>query len=930
MLNPQLRKLSFLALLLPLSCTNIADGDVNSRQAVESESATETRPGNYQKVTEVEGITEYRLDNGLQVLLFPDQTKETVTVNVTYLVGSKHENYGETGMAHLLEHLVFKGTPKHPDIPSELSAAGARPNGTTWTDRTNYFETFAATEENIEWALSMESSRMVDSFIAQEDLDSEMTVVRNEFERGENSPIRITLQRLASAAYDWHNYGKSTIGARSDLENVPIDRLKAFYKKYYQPDNAIVIVAGKFENEDMIERVNKYFGVIPKPARELPALYTSDPAKDGERSAIIRRVGDIQLAGLAYHIPAGSHPDFAAIQVLSSVLGDTPSGRLHKALVEEKLASRVFGFNFQWQEPGLAMYFAEVAKDGDLEKTTEQLVSIVESLKENPVTEDEVERIKRNALKNIELSFNNSEGIALQLSEWLGMGDWRLFFLNRDRIEAVTVEDVQRVAEKYLLRNNRTLAQFIPTEEAQRVDIPQVASVDEMVAGYTGREAIAQGELFEPTFDNIDNRTALTSLSADQRMTLLEKRTRGESVNLVMQLNFGDLESLTGKRLIGSMTASMLMRGAGDLSRQDIQDELDKLKATMQVGGGAESVTVRISTVKETLPQVLQLVDTILKSPSFDEDEFEQYRKTFKVDIERNLQDPQSLAFNAYNRLLSPYPTDHPSYAPTFAELVAEIEAVELDDLKAFHAKFYGANKMNLAVVGDFSSAEVESTITDMLNDWNSDVKFERIVNPYQEIEVQRIVFDTPDKENATFIAGTSLPVGRNHPDAPALELGNYIFGGGFLNSRLATRLRQQDGLSYGTQSFMQSGNYSDITAFGAFAISAPQNLDRVEQGFKEEFERMLRDGFTDEEIESAKSGLLQSRQVSRAQDNELAGLLLSNTDLERDMQWHKNYEENLMKLTADDVLEVMNKYLDMSKISIISAGDMSKAKAAE
>ena len=211
------------------------------------------------KVTEVEGISEYRLANGLQVLLFPDQTKETVTVNVTYHVGSKHENYGETGMAHLLEHLVFKGTPKHKDIPAELSSHGARPNGTTWTDRTNYYETFAATEENIDWALSMESDRMVNSFIAKKDLDSEMTVVRNEFERGENNPFRITLQRMLAASYEWHNYGKSTIGSRADLENVPIDRLQAFYRKYYQPDNATLTVAGKFDSSEMLKKINATF-----------------------------------------------------------------------------------------------------------------------------------------------------------------------------------------------------------------------------------------------------------------------------------------------------------------------------------------------------------------------------------------------------------------------------------------------------------------------------------------------------------------------------------------------------------------------------------------------------------------------------------------------------------------------------------------------
>src|SRR6266498_2101582 len=199
------------------------------------------------KVTSVEGITEYKLANGLHVLLFPDQTKQTITVNITYLVGSRNENYGETGMAHLLEHLMFKGTPRHPNIPQELTAHGARPNGTTWLDRTNYYETFQATEENLRWALDLESDRMVHSFIAKKDLDSEMTVVRNEFELGENSPSAVLFERVVSTAFLWHNYGHSTIGARADIENVPIERLQAFWRTYYQPDNAYLLVAGKLD-----------------------------------------------------------------------------------------------------------------------------------------------------------------------------------------------------------------------------------------------------------------------------------------------------------------------------------------------------------------------------------------------------------------------------------------------------------------------------------------------------------------------------------------------------------------------------------------------------------------------------------------------------------------------------------------------------------
>src|SRR5437660_4035427 len=286
------------------------------------------------RVTSVEGITEYALPNGLRVLLFPDQTKETATVNLTYLVGSRHEGYGETGMAHLLEHMVFKGTDKHPNIPQELTAHGASPNGSTSFDRTNYYETFAATEENLRWALDLEADRMVNSHVWKKDLDSEMTVVRNEFEAGENNPGQVLFKRVLATMFDWHNYGHLTIGARSDIENVPIERLQAFYHRYYQPDNAVLTIAGKVDEARTLALVVDFFGRIPRPERKLIPTYTREPTQDGERMVTLRRVGDVHLIAAGYHAPSGQHPEAAAAQVLSYVLGNTPAGRLHKALVE--------------------------------------------------------------------------------------------------------------------------------------------------------------------------------------------------------------------------------------------------------------------------------------------------------------------------------------------------------------------------------------------------------------------------------------------------------------------------------------------------------------------------------------------------------------------------------------------------------------------
>src|SRR5215471_16791956 len=234
----------------------------------------QTLPQGVTKVTSVEGINEYALPNGLHVLLFPDASSPKLTVNMTYMVGSRHEGYGETGMAHLLEHLLFKETATRKDIKQELKDHGAEMNGSTSWDRTNYFETMNATDENLKFALELEADRMIHTKIEKPILDKEMTVVRNEFEMRENSPEGILVQRALEHAYTWHNYGKMPIGNRSDIENVPIHALAAFYQKYYQPDDALLTVAGKFDPTKTLDMVVKLFGAIPKPTRTLDQTYT--------------------------------------------------------------------------------------------------------------------------------------------------------------------------------------------------------------------------------------------------------------------------------------------------------------------------------------------------------------------------------------------------------------------------------------------------------------------------------------------------------------------------------------------------------------------------------------------------------------------------------------------------------------------------------
>lgn len=878
-------------------------------------------------VTQVEGITEYRLKNGLQVLLFPDPSKETVTVNVTYKVGSKHEKYGETGMAHLLEHLLFKGSKQHPDIPAEMSAHGAEANGTTSYDRTNYYETFAATPENIDWALRLEADRMVNSFIARRDLDSEMTVVRNEFERAENSPFGVLMRGMMAAAYRWHSYGKPTIGARSDIENVAIERLQDFYRNYYQPDNAVLTVAGKFDELQLLRQIQKTFGRIPAPKRELPKLYTVEPAQDGERSVTVRRVADIQWFSTAYHIPAGSHPDYAPLQLLADILGDTPRGRLHQALVEKRLAVTSFGYPYQLQDPGLLLFAAQVDKNIPLDSAATALLEVVEGLGRSPVTEEELERAKRNLAKQITLAFSSSESIAIALSEYIGMGDWRLLFLTRDRFETVTLAEVQRVAEHYLARNNRTEGRFLPAAAPARVEIPVVADVAALLQGYQGRAAVADGEAFDPSFANIQARTQTRTLASGAAVALLPKKTRGGQVALELALQFGTEQSLHGRGTIAELTSAMLERGTANFTRQGLQDRLDELQAELNVSGDSTSTSATLITTRENLPAVIALLAEVLRRPAFDAKELTQLQDRAVANMEAGRQEPQSIIGRELARVYNRWPLGHPYHTPTLDEEIKAVRAVTLADIQRFHKEFYGASSLQVAVVGDLDAENTFATLEREFGDWRSSSPYTYIPKIYQQLPRQDLTRETPDKENASMAATLPLPVGETDPDAVALELGTYVFGGGFLNSRLATRLRQQEGLSYNAGAWLGLDPRSDAGSFTAYAIFAPQNLAAVEKGIREELRRLLEQGVREDELTAAKSGMLQEAQVARTQNDHLAALLLKNLEVGRPMAWYEAREARLQALTASEVQATLRKYLADDQLSMVRAGDFKRGK---
>jgi zinc protease len=883
--------------------------------------AVPSLPAGVARGPSVEGLTEYQLANGLRILLIPDPTKPIITVNIVYLVGSRHEGYGETGMAHLLEHLMSYGSPRHPDAKKEQNDRGARRNASTWWDRTNYYETFPASDDNLAWALDLEADRMTNAFVRADILASQMSVVRNELEANENNAAAILEERAFSTAFLWHNYGKSTGGSRTDVERVPIERLQEFYRKYYRPDNAVLVVAGKFDEARALDLATSRFGSVAKPAAPVPVTYTEEPVQDGERSVVLRRVGDVQFIGAAYHIPAAAHPDSSLMSVVGAILTNAPSGRLHRALVDTKKAVSVNRSTYLLREPGAVYYAVNVRRDTSIDAARDTLIATLDSISSTPVTAEEVDRARAELLRTIDLGTTNSDQFALSLTEWIGAGDWRLFFLHRDRIREARAADVQRAALQYLRPSNRTVALFRPEDSPVRAVIPAAPALASVVDGYRGDAVASLGEAFDPTPENIERRTVRTTLANGMRLVTLPKKTRGALVSGVLQLNYGDQASLNGTSAVADAVRQLLTSGTRARTRQQIRDELNRLRAQLSISGSAGRTSVSFQTVAASVNDVLRLIADLLKEASYPEDQLEEARQNSLAIAEGQRSDPQALAQLALARQFNPWPAADPRAVPTIAEQIAGINGVTAEAVRQFHREFYGAAGAELAIVGDVVPAEIRRVATELFASWKSGRGYSELQREFQKIPARAQSIETPDKANAVFMAGMLFNVGEDHADYPALLLANYMLGG-HSTSRLYNRIRAKEGLSYSVSSGLVADGLMPRSQWTTAAITNPLNIKKVEAAFRDEIERVLRDGFVADEVAAAKTGWLQGRQVQRSQDGLLALRLQQLEHDRRTMAFDGVLENKIAALTPEAIWAALRRHLDLAQMTIVTAGD--------
>jgi len=708
---------------------------------------------------------------------------------------------------------------------------------------------------------------------------------------------------------------------------VDIGQLRAFYHEYYQPDNAVLIVAGKFDPQTTLADIEATLGKLPKPERKLPPEYTVEPTQDGERSVTLRRTGGTPLVAAMYHIPAGASADFVPFDLATTILADTPSGRLYHALVPTKLASGVFGFTMENLDPGLAMFAAQLTPGKDLDAAMKALTGTLESLGKKPFTEQELDRARSKWLTSWEQTYSDPEQVGVALSEAIAAGDWRLFFLQRDRARKATLAEVQKAATTYLVQSNRIEGRYIPTEKPVRA--PQTERVDltAVFKDYKGDPDFKAASAFDPSPANIDKLTQRTTLDLPNgpvKLALLPKATRGSRVQAQMLIQFGNEKDLLGQRVNSSAAADLLLRGTDKLSRQDIQDRLDKLQAELGFSGGGTTLKVAMSTKGENLPELTALALEIIRNASFPKEQVEEYQRQLETSIQNAMTEPSALAGRALARHDNPWPADDLRYVPTFEESLTSVRALNREALAKFHAKFYGAGDIEFSAVGDFEPAAVEKSLRTGLAGWTKAPAYTRVPNPYREVPAKQFDIDTPDKANAFYLSRLPLKLQDTNADYAALYLANYLFGASE-TSRLWNRVRETEGLSYNVRSSLSVSAFEPAATWSIYAIYAPQNRERLEKAINEELARVLKDGFSDKEITEGITALLNYRNLARAQDDVLASTWLDYLERGRTFAWSAEMDKKISALTPDAVNAALRKYVRPDAFSTALAGGFKK-----
>ena len=855
------------------------------------------------------GFSSYLLPNGFKIILVAYPSAANTRIELLIKTGSKLEGYGETGMAHLLEHMLFKSAGRRADIKSDLTALGAIWNGTTDADRTTFFETVAAEPEKIDEAIRIEADRFIRARFTKEHLASEMTVVRNELERNDSDPGSLVMRALQRESYFWHGYSRPTIGARSDIEEAPFAALQAFHKKHYRPDNAALIVSGKFDPSHVLALASRLFSEARNPATPMANRWTRDETRAAtNRSELFLPAGKTIVAS-AWKMPGQTDRQTYALDLATGALCDEDWGSLRKDMVlGRKLAVSVACNTIIRPDYSLLIASAEAGQGADAEDLSHALREHIESAAAKGISQEQLERGRLEELNAYERLENSHERLASSLSRAEVAGDWRLFFWQRDAVKTISLDEANASLKKWTVGINRSDVLLHPTEGMTAPEPSKPAEVKTLISGKNWPAIARFSDPLPDTAADLAKATINIALDGSRaRAALISRKTQGNLAWLVLKNDYGSESDLTGRNTACAIADGLMDYGGAGLNRDQLNARLEQLQAKASLGLGR----IVIEAPRPNIQAALDLLLAAWASPALPEAEFDSIKAAAITHLEAALKEPATVALTAAALRFDNYPDQHPLRTLSIEQQLVATRALSFAEVSACVADFSGLAQIRLAMVGDFSPQDVQTV-------WSKVSKLPAAKTPYERVkgfdapasvDTSPIMVSMPEKPNATIAGIALLPISDESPDFPALRIALKILGGD-ADSRIWKRLREQEGLAYSANISLQGSHFEPRSGVGIIASAASDKADEAQTCLKDELAQALKDGFSDKEVERAKQTWLQERKIALRSERSYVGSLEQGLYTGQDYAWLARYSEKITHLTTQDVTLALRKYL--------------------
>ncbi|MBI2931642.1 MAG: insulinase family protein [Planctomycetes bacterium] len=871
-------------------------------------------------VAQLQGIEEYALPNGLRVVLFPDATKPTFTVNLTVFVGSIHEGAGEAGMAHVFEHLLFHALEGFPDVPETLKNLGADYNGTTALERTNYFETLNATEENLETAIKLEAARLSRAVLRAEDLEKEGKVVESEFEIGANNPQGLLFKAVMGAMYDFHAYARAPIGTIEDFRALRIDSIRAFYKRYYRPDNAALFLTGKFDRAKALALVEKHFGVIQGTGEGRPLYTTREPAVRGERRVTVRKSGESYFVMVAYRIPGAASPDSVTASLLAQMLASDNTGPLHDALVGKGLAASIGVGSYDLRTASPYFAFAMVPKDKDPDAAESTIVEFLEK-KIDTLTPADLDRAKSVIERACDEVMNDPQALGTLLSDCEAAGSWKLPIAQRELAKRITMEEVKAFAAKYLRRENRVVGRFEPDDQAVAV-LPEKEPGIEHYAELLAKVPATVKAVKEFSYEPEALQAAVRWVDVGPaKVGVISKEVRGDDVHIQIHIPLGGRAAVKPAVSAGEALAALLTERTQDMDKAQTSRKFAEWKSEVGVSIDLEHAGVSIRAKRGVLKEVLDLVTRMLRAPTITEDQLKEHMTRTEGELKAWRDDPMKLVRDEIGKML--FPERDFRRPRTMDKRFEDLRKLTLDALARFHGEFLGAEGMLVGVVGEVDVDEVKGLLEPLVRDWKAVRPFK--VEPddgVDQVTARSARVTTPGKPAATSLLLQPIRMSIASSEFPALDAATWALFQEPLASRIPKRVREQEALSYATMGQLVGQMHGDLGIVLVFSQTKPEQAEKAIGLIREELERALKEGITGEELEAYKKSYRNRMVQQRSHDGVLALMIPEMERAGLDFGLWARQDEGVSRLTLDEVNAALRKYVKPDQAGLIQVGD--------